>query len=67
MTLVTQSGESIPMLDTELQVVLEALDAYQPPRLGPDDTIRIRARKKIAQALELAQRRFREEPPCHRD
>jgi hypothetical protein len=60
MTITTQSGENIPLLDTELQVVLEALDAYQPPRLGPDDTIRIRARKKIAQALSIAQRPFLE-------
>jgi hypothetical protein len=52
-------------LDTELQLCLEALDAYRPPPLGPQDTIRTRARKKLARQLELARRPYQEAAKTH--
>lgn len=53
-------GETARLLDTELQVVLEALDAYSPPRMGPDKALRTRARKKLAMQLEAARKPFAE-------
>lgn len=54
----TPTGEAAALLDTELQVCLEALDAYQPPRLGPEETIRQRARKKLAMQLAAAREKY---------
>lgn len=54
----TPCGDTARLLDTELQVVLEALDAYRPPRMGPDETLRTRARKKLAMQLEAARKPF---------
>lgn len=52
------SGENVHFVDTELQVLLQALDAYRPPAIGPEETLRIRTRKKVAAALIAAQRPF---------
>ena len=52
------TGEAARLLDTELQVCLEALDAYRSSPHGPDETLRIRARKKIAQQLESARKPY---------
>jgi hypothetical protein len=52
------AGETVHLLDTELQVVLQAVDAYS-IAYGPDEVLRQRARKKIAAALELAQRPYK--------
>jgi len=54
----THTGDALHLLDTELQVTLQALDAYQLPH-GPDEVLRLRARRKIAAALELAQRPYK--------
>lgn len=51
------TGEQIHLTDTELRVVLESIDAHRLP-YGPDEVLRTRARKKIAQALEIASRPF---------
>lgn len=51
-------GDTNRLLDTELQVVLEAIMAYDPPRVGPDVTLLARARKKIANQLEAARKPF---------
>ena len=56
----THTGDALHLLDTELQVVLQAVDAYQLNH-GPDEVLRLRARKKIAAALELAQRPYKEQ------
>jgi len=52
------AGETVHLLDTELQVVLQAVDAYA-IAYGPDEVLRLRARRKIAAALELAQRPYK--------
>jgi len=54
----TPCGDQAKLLDTELQVALEALDAYRPPRMGPDETLRTRARKKLAMQLEAARKPY---------
>ena len=54
------TGDANRLLDTELQVVLEAIMAYDPPRMGPDVTLLARARKKIANQLEAARRPYME-------
>lgn len=54
----TPCGDTARLLDTELQVALEALDAYRPPRMGPDEALRVRARKKLAMQLEAARKPY---------
>jgi hypothetical protein len=54
----TPCGDQAKLLHTELQVAIEALDAYRPPRMGQDETLRTRARKKLAMQLEAARRPF---------
>ena len=53
------TGDQNKLLDTELQVTLQALDAYRLP-WGPEEDLRQRARRKVAAQLELAQRPYRE-------
>lgn len=55
----TPTGDQNRLLDTELQVTLQALDAYRLP-WGTEEELRQRARKKVAAQLEAAQRPFRE-------
>lgn len=50
----------VPILtDTEWQIILQAIDAYSLP-WGPEEELRLRARKKVAAALQIAQRPFKE-------
>jgi hypothetical protein len=53
----TPCGDTARLLDTELQVVLQSLDAYTIP-YGPDEILRQRARKKLAMQLEAARKPY---------
>lgn len=56
-------GDATRFTDTELRVILDALNAYEIKHHGPVWELKQRALKKVAAALAIAERPFVEKGP----